>query len=152
MPGLLRHRNHGVNQMREDHDKDSSRTTAALSVSVARVRQHIAFLERIHDDPINSQGQLYTDRQVLTAAVARYEKQWLPLVACNPGKVLVPPIDVSWVWHLHRLAPLRYAAYCRENFCDILDPDKAAFRMQSGGHPDEQDEPECLETRDIWAR
>ena len=33
----------------------------------------------------------------------------------------MPPIDIAWVWHLHRLAPLKYAAYCRERFGAVLD-------------------------------
>ena len=124
----------------------------ALSISVPQVRQHEAFLVRVHDNPFNSGGRLYSDRAVLTAAVARYEKLWLPLMVRNPNKLLVPPIDIAWVWHLHRLAPLRYAAYCRERFHYILDPGKAAFRLQSDSPLDEHREPDYLETRDLWAR
>ena len=41
----------------------------ALSISVPQVRQHEAFLVRVHDNPFNSGGRLYSDRAVLTAAV-----------------------------------------------------------------------------------
>lgn len=129
--------------------RNTEQEKAALSICVSQVWQHEAFLVRIHDDTVNRGGRLYFDRNLLTASVTRYENLWLPLVVQNPNIVLVPPIDIAWVWHLHRLAPLRYAAYCRERFCDIVDPGKAAFRLQSGSLLDEQD---CLETRTVWAR
>ena len=66
-----------------------------------------------------------------------YRDEWLPLLVAqqqqhqqpdhHPGHhqqvgPLVPPIDVAWVWHCHRLAPLKYAAYCRDTFGMVLDP------------------------------
>ena len=29
---------------------------------------------------------------------------------------LIPPPDVAWLWHAHRLAPQRYVAYCQATF------------------------------------
>jgi len=48
---------------------------------------------------------------------ARYQKFWMPLVADSlkfdallnvdsKGKSLLPPLDVQWVWHCHRLNPV----------------------------------------------
>ena len=34
---------------------------------------------------------------------------------------LVPPPDIAWLWHCHRLAPLRYQAYCLERFGHVLE-------------------------------
>ena len=44
--------------------------------------------------------------QVLREAIQRYENVWLPLLANNgngSNPLLVPPIDVEWVWHCHML-------------------------------------------------
>jgi Glycine-rich domain-containing protein-like len=60
--------------------------------------------------------------QVTVKAIQRYEKLWLPLVA-EHGKLfsdlssaLVPPPDIAWLWHCHRLAPYRYESYCSKRF------------------------------------
>jgi hypothetical protein len=51
---------------------------------------------------------------VLRAAIRRYERLWLPLLAANgrrdgaDGAGLAAPLDVAWVWWCHSLAPLRY--------------------------------------------
>ena len=34
---------------------------------------------------------------------------------------LIPPLDVAWIWHVHRLAPLLYAEYCNKNFGKVLN-------------------------------
>jgi len=101
-----------------------------LSLCVADLMEHVAFLEAVHDAELNRGSALYLDRAVLHAAVHRYERLWLPLVAGRTAPhTLIPPLDVAWVWHLHRLAPLKYAAYCRARFGAILDPGPAAFRL-----------------------
>ena len=126
-----------------------------LAVSVPAVRQHVAFLETVHNDPLNHASALYLDRHLLAAAVERYEKLWLPMVeslSTSQHKTLVPPIDVAWVWHLHRLAPLKYAVYCRQRFGNILDPGSSAFRLQSHSTIEDHDDPDCLQTRALWTR
>ncbi len=57
-------------------------------------------------------------------AVARYTHVWLPMLAGHPDPTsLVPPLDVAYVWLCHRLAPERYAAYCRSQFAGrVLEP------------------------------
>ena len=51
---------------------------------------------------------------MLTEALRRYEQLWLPLLAAAKAEgataTLVPPLDVAFVWHLHRLQPAAYAA------------------------------------------
>ena len=104
----------------------------ALSIWVADLQYHISFLEAVHDAELNQGSALYLDRALLRAAVSRYERLWLPLVASHAGPHhLIPPIDVAWVWHLHRLAPLKYAEYCNSRFGAILDPGSAAFRLET---------------------
>ena len=85
---------------------------------------------------------------------ARYEELWLPLLVAqsNDEKALVPPVDIAWVWHLHRLAPLKYAAYCRERFGTVLEPGLSAFRLQTAENFEgDGDANDCFHTRDVWA-
>ena len=63
----------------------------------------------------------------------------------------MPPIDIAWVWHLHRLAPLKYAAYCRERFGAVLEPGASAFRLQTDHDQASADAEDCARTREAWA-
>ena len=95
-----------------------------------RLAEHKAFLRLVHSAP-GGGDELYLGR-ALPGAIERYLKCWLPLVArVGGGAQLVPPVDIAWVWHLHRLAPRRYAAYCIDRFGRVLDPGPAAFQAQS---------------------
>ena len=69
-------------------------------------RRQVALLQEVNKHP-----SLYSG-PVLKNAVRRYEKLWLPLVAANPKKDLIPPIDIHWVWHVHLLAPFFYEKDC----------------------------------------
>ena len=99
-----------------------------------RLAEHKAFLRLVHSAP-GGGDELYLGR-ALPGAIERYLKCWLPLVArvgggALGGAQLIPPVDIAWVWHLHRLAPRRYAAYCIDRFGRVLDPEAAAFQAQS---------------------
>jgi hypothetical protein len=46
---------------------------------------------------------------------------WLPLVHehCDDRQndnFLIPPVDIAWLWHCHRLSPCRYSSYCKKRF------------------------------------
>lgn len=82
--------------------------TGGTSVNLVRAAQHlIQLLDRVHQFPC-----LYTNTSVLEHALFRYEFVWLPLLAATPPAqrtLLVPPLDVHWVWLCHMLCPARYA-------------------------------------------
>ena len=120
-------------------------------MAALRFAEHKAFLRLVHSAP-GGGDELYLGR-TLPGAIERYLEFWLPLVAREGGgegvKRLIPPVDVAWVWHLHRLAPRRYAAYCTERFGRVLDPTTAAFQAQSEAA--EGDAPSAEgETRRLW--
>ena len=66
----------------------------------------------------------------------RYRDLWLPFVASTATTttsnntteqqyppqprqlplLLIPPPDVAWLWHCHRLAPQAYTAYCQSKY------------------------------------
>lgn len=54
------------------------------------------------------------DGPVLREALRRYVTRWLPLVkeALGQGIELAPPVDIAWLWHVHRLSPLGYHEDC----------------------------------------
>ncbi len=72
---------------------------------------HRNFLEKIHDLGIS----------ILSSpneSLRRYRDLWLPLVygERNVSKELIPPPDVAWLWHCHRLAPHDYILYMTSRF------------------------------------
>jgi hypothetical protein len=44
-------------------------------------------------------------------------------------------LDIAWLWHCHRLAPLRYEAFCQRRFHVLLEP-SPAFVFQTDQKPD----------------
>ena len=62
----------------------------------------VTFLEEVDRFPC-----LYANHVILSRAISRYRKIWLPLVA-EQGGILVPPLDVEWIWHCHMLSPTNY--------------------------------------------
>jgi len=86
-------------------------------------KKHISFLNGLH-----SLGVTFSRPSEKT--LERYRDQWLPLI-CRHSKTnnnnhennesnnggdrsLIPPPDIAWMFHCHRLAPFRYAKYCRK--------------------------------------
>ncbi|XP_057784319.1 glycine-rich domain-containing protein 1-like [Salvia miltiorrhiza] len=62
----------------------------------------------------------------LDRAIYRYNTYWLPLLAKHSESPLfegplVVPLDCEWIWHSHRLNPLRYKKDCEEFYGRILD-------------------------------
>jgi hypothetical protein len=122
--------------------------------------KHIHFLQSLH-------AQGITLSQPCAESLRRYRDLWLPLVyekssPNNNGTEfnLIPPADLAWLWHCHRLAPLRYISFLKHRFgkdCPILeanppftfqlqgydDSSESSFQLQAGGSSEYQ-------TRDLW--
>ncbi len=69
-------------------------------------RRHLRFLEQVNRHPNLYEGNLVSE------AIYRYEKLWLPLAAKHPNRLLLPPLDIRWIWHVHMLSPLNYQKDC----------------------------------------
>jgi hypothetical protein len=80
---------------------------------VANARLHVLFLRTVHISGVSLQ-------RPSAESIRRYKDLWLPLVATAArsasGTELIPPIDVAWLWHCHRLAPYDYGKYMRVEF------------------------------------
>lgn len=111
-------------------------------------KRHVAFLQAVHAAGLSL-------NRPSAESCRRYEL-WLRFAAKFPGESLVPPSDVAWMWHCHRLAPYRYAEYCR----DIFDAPVEAhppFSMQHAAssvvsHEDNVAHHPGLTTRKLWAK
>ena len=89
---------------------------SALSSDLALESQkHIRFLQGLHRLGVTLQTPS-------PASLKRYAHFWLPLVAQEQdGTLMIPPPDVAWLWHCHRLAPTHYEAYLLPRFGRIIE-------------------------------
>jgi hypothetical protein len=91
-------------------------------------RKHIWFLKQVHANTAISLSD-YDVSPAAIESIRRYQDLWLPLVAAtstqgsNNSKpvILIPPPDIAWVWHCHRLAPKHYCVYCNDTFGYVIE-------------------------------
>jgi hypothetical protein len=99
---------------------------------VKNAKSHLTFLKDVHRW---SGDHLYTKSPTLACAVKRYKTMWIPLLkqmskkstSNSLSRVLVPPVDIAWIWHVHRLSSAAYDKFAQHHG---LDTD-GAFQLQS---------------------
>ncbi|XP_071710273.1 glycine-rich domain-containing protein 1-like [Rutidosis leptorrhynchoides] len=80
-------------------------------------------------------------------AIYRYNMCWLPLLAkhceyqVTKEGPLVVPLDCEWVWHCHRLNPVKYKSDCEEFYGRVLDNCNVVSCIQGVS---------SIETESIW--
>jgi hypothetical protein len=98
---------------------------------VKESKSHVAFLQTLHLNGISIQ-------QPTVETLRRYSELWLPLVHrhhinttaknndsgyCESSEDeelgLIPPGDIAWLWHCHRLAPYRYVKHVQQLFLGL---------------------------------
>ncbi|KAK8480845.1 hypothetical protein V6N13_056988 [Hibiscus sabdariffa] len=93
----------------------------AISVDlVALTKKQLQFLAEV------DRNRTLYDCPTLDRAIYRYKYCWLPLLAKHTESAisegpLVVPLDCEWIWHCHRLNPVRYKADCEGLYGRILD-------------------------------
>ncbi|KAJ6340243.1 hypothetical protein OIU77_008075 [Salix suchowensis] len=103
---------------------------------LAAAKQHLQFLAAV-----DKNRWLY-DGPTLDKAIFRYNACWLPLLAKHAESPisegpLVVPLDCEWIWHCHRLNPLRYKSDCVElygkilDYSDVVSSVKGVFKKQT---------------------
>ncbi|KAL0797058.1 hypothetical protein Bca101_068435 [Brassica carinata] len=109
----------------------------------ATAKQHLQFL-----GVVDRKRWLY-DGYALERAIYRYNAYWLPLLSkySDSSSIcegpLVPPFDCEWVWHCHRLNPVRYRSDCEEFYGRVLD--NSGIESSANGS--------CkLQTENLWKR
>ncbi|KAJ4835378.1 hypothetical protein Tsubulata_021315 [Turnera subulata] len=86
---------------------------------VSAARRNIGFLRLV------SESQwLHEKKSTVVEAIRRYDQLWMPLVSdlmvgSTPAMVL-PPLDVEWVWFCHTLNPASYRQYCEARFSKLI--------------------------------
>jgi len=80
------------------------------------LRHQLDFLRTISDETA-----YLSDPNVVSNAVRRYERYWLPLAAESGSESLCPPVDVHWIWHCHMLAPYHYEQHCLRLVGKVVD-------------------------------
>ncbi|KAF7817067.1 glycine-rich domain-containing protein 1 [Senna tora] len=94
---------------------------------VAAAKQQLLFLAEI------DRNRCLYDGPVLSRAILRYKYCWLPLLAKHEDSdgPLVVPLDCEWIWHCHRLNPVRYKTDCMELYGKILDNSNVISSIQA---------------------
>ncbi|OAE21704.1 hypothetical protein AXG93_1275s1150 [Marchantia polymorpha subsp. ruderalis] len=94
---------------------------------IASAKEQVRFLGLVQKTPALRRPE------VLKCAIHRYWNNYLPLAAkfqskgfpdavlAKTGAHFVPPLDCAWIWHCHKLSPVRYASDCRRLFGEIID-------------------------------
>ena len=134
---------------RNAYDDNTKGTTPFRCDLVVESQKHIHFLQTLH-----ATGT--TLSPVSATSIKRYVDLWLPMVAkvvgpTSVGLSLIPPPDVAWLWHCHRLAPLDYERYVTDRFGKMLEP-MPPFAVQveginCGGYDDQ----DGIRTRNTWS-
>ncbi|KAJ0254474.1 Enolase [Hirschfeldia incana] len=61
---------------------------------------------------------------VISEAIRRYEELWMPLISDltvgSKPPIILPPLDVEWVWFCHSLNPVSYRDYCQKRFSKLI--------------------------------
>ena len=104
--------------------------------------QHKSFLRTIHTLGISLE-------RPSQESLRRYHDLWLPLVASHKEHELIPPPDVAWLWHCHRLAPNQYNHYVKQRFGEILEANPP-FKLQTEATEAGTMLQTALATRRVW--
>jgi hypothetical protein len=104
--------------------------------------QHLVFLRTLHSLGV-------TLSRPSNESLRRYRDLWLTLVVEHADKELIPPPDIAWLWHCHRLAPYRYVSYLQNSFeMEFLEA-KPPFSLQLKGC-EAPDDSVQVQTRSLW--
>lgn len=85
---------------------------------VAAAKRNIGFLRLI------AESHWLHQKPTIFEAIRRYEELWMPLISdlmvgSTPPMVL-PPLDIEWVWYCHTLNPVNYRQYCESRFSKLI--------------------------------
>ncbi|KAK1433189.1 hypothetical protein QVD17_10096 [Tagetes erecta] len=125
--------------------EQESEWNAAQNISIsenllAAAKHQLEFLAAV------DRNRWLYEGQALQWAIYRYNAFWLPLLAKHSESQitegpLVVPLDCEWVWHCHRLNPVRYKSDCEELYENILDNCNVVSSVQGMS---------TRETEEVW--
>eukprot|EP00286_Rhodomonas_abbreviata_P029110 CAMPEP_0181294366 /NCGR_PEP_ID=MMETSP1101-20121128/3561_1 /TAXON_ID=46948 /ORGANISM="Rhodomonas abbreviata, Strain Caron Lab Isolate" /LENGTH=613 /DNA_ID=CAMNT_0023399017 /DNA_START=180 /DNA_END=2017 /DNA_ORIENTATION=+ len=100
---------------------------------VSASKDHRNLLRAVH----SCGKELYHPGTELDRAIEMY-KTWLPklfLAMDSATGIAAPPVDVAWVWHLHKLDPVSYASDCQAAFGLVVHPPTGVSPFCYAGSP-----------------
>lgn len=108
---------------------------------ISSARRLIALLRSVGD------CQWLHHPPVIAEAIRRYDELWMPLISdltvgLKPPMIL-PPLDVEWVWFCHCLNPVSYSDYCERRFSKLIG--KPAI------YDEENEDYAVLQCEKIWS-
>lgn len=130
----------------KNHTEPSASSSAGFDITSPLInasKQLFYFLRELHQLGIST-------KPPSNESFRRYTQLWLPFVYKhnkNNTAELIPPPDIAWLWHCHRLAPYRYLSYIRKRFGDdnAYLEQNPPFVFTDGGFC-----PETKETRKLF--
>jgi hypothetical protein len=75
--------------------------TMWLPLLAAVTTKHIEFPKADHGNDVQPQS-------AMNSQIAKLRADFAPIINSMSSEDLTPPLDVAWVWYLHRLTPLQY--------------------------------------------
>ncbi|KAL1549563.1 glycine-rich domain-containing protein 1 isoform X1 [Salvia divinorum] len=85
---------------------------------VAAARRNIGLLRSVSD------SHWHNHKPTILEAVRRYDEIWMPLIADfttgSKPPMILPPLDVEWVWFCHTLNWANYRDYCESRFSKLI--------------------------------
>lgn len=86
---------------------------------VAAARQNIGFLRDV------AESHWLHHTSVLVESIRRYHELWMPMMSdltAESGKppMILPSLDIEWVWFCHTLNPVTYREYCESRFSKLI--------------------------------
>ncbi|KAI3968486.1 hypothetical protein MKX01_007796 [Papaver californicum] len=78
-------------------------------------RRQVSFLKRVFE------SQWFHHPPSIIQSIRRYDELWMPLISdlsinSKTPLMILPPLDIQWVWFCHKLNPLTYRVYCQSKF------------------------------------
>ncbi|KAL7605867.1 hypothetical protein Lser_V15G19886 [Lactuca serriola] len=127
-----------------DTEEHESEWNAAQSIFISEDLLAAAKLQLQFLAVVDRNRWLYQG-QTLQWAIYRYNAFWLPFIAKHSeSKItsgpLVVPLDCEWIWHCHRLNPVRYKSDCEEFYGKILDNSNVVSSINQGTSRKETEE------------
>ncbi|KAJ8544844.1 hypothetical protein K7X08_017427 [Anisodus acutangulus] len=109
-----------IMEMEQQLEWNEAQKTVINVDLVAAAKEQLKFLATV-----DRNRWLYEGRG-LDNAIHRYYSCWLPLLAKHSESPffdgpLVVPLDCEWIWHCHRLNPVRYKTDCEKLYGRIVD-------------------------------
>ncbi|KAK9066958.1 hypothetical protein SSX86_014282 [Deinandra increscens subsp. villosa] len=128
--------------MEQESEWNAAQNISISENLVAAAKRQLQFLA-----VVDRNRWLY-EGQALQWAIYRYNACWLPLLAKHSESQitegpLVVPLDCEWVWHCHRLNPVRYKSDCEELYVKILDNCNVVSSVQGISK---------TETEEVWSK